>query len=83
MPAWARADIVAPLPADGETFDFETLVAHARSLSQQPYQAPDERYGELLNEIGYEAFMGIHARKEAALWADAETPVTVEFFHLD
>ncbi|MBS64051.1 MAG: glucan biosynthesis protein D [Salinisphaera sp.] len=83
LPSWARADIVAPLPADGETFDFETLVAHARSLSQQPYQAPDERYGELLNEIGYEAFMGIHARKEAALWADAETPVTVEFFHLD
>jgi glucans biosynthesis protein len=83
LPAWATTGSVPALPRDGEAFDFEALVAHARALSHQPYHAPDERYAELLDEIGYEAFMGIHTRKEVALWADAATPVTVEFFHLD
>ncbi|MES1949972.1 glucan biosynthesis protein D [Salinisphaera sp. S4-8] len=84
LPTWAAAATDIPaLPADGEAFDFDRVIAHARALAQRPYTAPEQRYDKLLDEIGYEAFMGIHTRKQAALWAASDTPVTVEFFHLD
>ena len=73
----------AKRPGDGEPFSFDALVAHARSLAQKPFSAPPKRYEDLLNDLGYEAFMGIHTREDAALWADDDTPVTVEFFPLD
>lgn len=73
----------AELPGNGQPFSFNALVAHARSLANQPYNPPAPRYEKLLDDLGYETFMGIHARRDKALWANEDTPVTVEFFHLD
>lgn len=80
--SWSRL-AHAKLPDDGEAFSFDALVAHARAISEQPFEPPADRYETLLDDLGYEVFQGIHARREAALWADRDTPVTVEFFHLD
>lgn len=77
--ALARAE----LPGHGQPFSFDALTAHARHLASQPYRPPPPRYEKLLDDLGYETFMGIHAREDKALWADEDVPVTVEFFHLD
>lgn len=82
MAPWAGLARAA-LPGDDEAFSFDGLIAHARDLAGAPYQPPAQRHEQLLDDIGYEAFMGIHTREDAALWADADTPVKIEFFHLD
>lgn len=71
------------VPPEDRPFTFDVLVAHARELAGQPYDPPEARYTSLLDELGYDTFMGIHANREHALWHDAGLPVTVEFFQLD
>lgn len=72
--------------ADSESrpFRFDDVIANARSLAGRPYKAPEPRYDDLLDNLGYESFMGVHANRERSLWHDDDDlPVTVEFFHLD
>ena len=82
MGGWNRLAHAAR-PGDGQPFSFDALVAHARTLAGQPYTPPPDHYEKLLDDLGYESFMGIDTRKEAALWSNSDTPVRVEFFHLD
>ena len=70
-------------PPDDRRFAFEHLIAHARGLADRPYDSPESRHAALLDELGYDTFMGIHADREHSLWHGADLPVTVEFFQLD
>ncbi|MFC3102682.1 glucan biosynthesis protein [Salinisphaera aquimarina] len=81
--AWPLLGHGADDAGDNRPFSFDGLIAHARQLAGQPYQKPAVRHEKLLNDLGYDAFMGIHTRKKKALWAGSDQPFAVEFFHLD
>jgi len=66
-----------------QPFSFDWLTSLAQRLSAQPWLAPQPRYGELLNRLGYETFMGIRTRPGHELWDNSGLPFSVEFFHLD
>jgi len=73
----------ATLAPESRPFDFKSLIERARRLAGQAYEHPEPRYSALLNDLGYDAFMGIHAAKQQALWAGSGRPFVLEFFHLD
>jgi len=80
---WPAIGSSATLEDTGQPFTFESLIADARQRAAAPYETPQPRYPDVLDTVGYDAFMGIHADSERALWANSPRPFAVEFFHLD
>lgn len=90
--AWAGVSALGPSVSSAwaqsaddssSAFSFDWLVSHARSLATQPYRPPPEPDAELLEQLGYETFMGIRTRPGHELWENSGLPFSVEFFHLD
>ena len=62
-------------------FDAASVRAMARMLADRPYAPPPTFSIGQLPEMDYATYGGIRFRPEAALWADAELPFRVRFFH--
>lgn len=79
----AAADERAPAIGPREPFDYAWLKGLARSLSQQPYQAPDATLPPQLQGLTWDEYQSINFKKDHALWADDEdSPYRAEMFHL-
>lgn len=63
-------------------FSFEILIAQARAIAQQPYQAQSQPPTDILDQIDYEAHGKIRFNTDAALFADGPGLFPVTFFHL-
>ncbi|MES1926406.1 glucan biosynthesis protein [Salinisphaera sp. T31B1] len=81
--SWPPLACAARLTDASEAFDFDQIIDRARKAATRPYDKPEPRHTKLLDELGYDAFMGIHSRTSQALWAGEKQPFAVEFFHLD
>ena len=69
------------LPGIASAFGFEDVVARARKLSTQPYEAPQNNLPGPLREIDYDAYRDIRFKPEKALWRGAKLPFELQFFH--
>lgn len=64
-----------------QQFNFELLRSRARDLARAPYEAPQDRYSDLLNRIGYDAHLNIKSKPEYAVW-NRTGSISADFFHL-
>jgi periplasmic glucans biosynthesis protein len=91
LAAWAiaartlgRAPALLAQPALGEPqpFDWGWLQAFARDLAAQPFQPPGDQRPPQLAALAWDQYEALRFRPEHALWADADLPFRVQFFHL-
>ncbi|WP_026986877.1 glucan biosynthesis protein [Fodinicurvata fenggangensis] len=78
-PLWANTALSF---ASAQDFSFEALIARARQLAQEDYQAPYEPAPEVVQEIDYDAHGAIQFDRDAALFAEGPGVYPVTFFHL-
>lgn len=73
--------ILLPLHANGqsERFSREVVINHARELAKSDF-VPLEAVPEALLDLDYDAYRNIRYRKGAAVWGDAPTRFSIEFF---
>ncbi len=75
--------------ADGDTrpalparFDFEQVVARARSLAAQPFRDPHGvDVPQWLLDLSYDEWRDIRFRSERSLWRGTDSPFEVQLFH--
>ncbi len=87
---WQRLVLVGaigallPVLAPGRAhaaFGFDDVIARARKLAQEPFQAPPPAVPRWLLDITYDQWRDIRFRPEDALWRDSRSPFQVQFFH--
>ena len=59
---------------------FERLINEARASAGKEYKEPNVRLPGFLKDLGYDAYMDIHARREKGLW-HGQGKFEVQFFH--
>lgn len=79
LPAQAAVD--APGLKPGETFSREALVAYARALAKQTYQAADATLPAQFTDLDYAKYVAIRFRPERAIWSAERHGFTVEPLH--
>jgi glucans biosynthesis protein len=75
-----RASAAESPPATQEPL-FERLVNEARDSAKKEYKAPAARLPDHLKSLGYDAYMGIHFRREKSLWHGVPGRFEVQFLH--
>ena len=65
-----------------QAFDFAWLRGTAKRLAEQPYEAPQVRYSEVLDQIDYDAYQQIRPRPERSLWQHGGAAFPAQLFHL-
>jgi len=83
LPLLGRAASAAHAPRFApKRFDYAALKGHARELAAQAYVAPDVQIPAALTHLDWDHYQAIRPRPEHALWADLDTHLRVQFFHL-
>lgn len=59
---------------------FDTVIAQAERLADEPYQPPRSTAAEVLQKMGYDQFRGIRWRKSNNLWGKDGLRFQAEFF---
>ena len=83
--AWLGASLLAAASASAESapaFDFETVRGLARSLSQQPYRAPEKSVPDFLLKLDYDSHRDIRFKPARSIWRDKGLPFQLQLFHL-
>lgn len=62
-------------------FSPDTVKRLAKSLSEKPYQAPEENLPAPLNNMTYEQYRDIHFRPDEAIWKGTKLPYQMQMFH--
>jgi glucans biosynthesis protein len=75
------AKLPAAEPPAGAAFDAATVRDLARGLALKPYQAPDSKLPDVLNNLKYSDYQKLRFDKNKALWRGTGGKFTVEFFH--
>lgn len=65
-----------------QPFSFDALVAKAKAMATQPWQAPSTASAAILDKIDYDAHGKIRFKPENALFATGPGQFPVTFFHL-
>lgn len=65
-----------------EPFDYARLKGMARTLATAPYKPAPNKMPPAIAKLDWDQWQSIGFRKERALWADADLPFRVRFFHL-
>lgn len=73
--------LLLPRGAEGEPFGLGQVQDKARQLSQQPYHLPDTTLPEELDHLSYDQIRDLRWQEPHALWANAQLPFQVKFFH--
>lgn len=63
-----------------ESFGFEQVTAKAKTLADQPFQAPPP-VPEFLQRLDYDAWRSLRYRPEKALWRGEQLPFEAQFYH--
>jgi periplasmic glucans biosynthesis protein len=63
----AMVGVLLTLPASAAGFGFKDVIAKAKALAQQPYQAPAE-IPKFLQNISFNDYQGIRFKPERSLW---------------
>ncbi len=69
---------ISPSP-EGYKFNKQTVVDLARSLSEQPMQAP-QKAPEALNGMDYETYRQINFQQNQAVWGNSPTKFSIQLF---
>ncbi|MDB5978825.1 MAG: periplasmic glucan biosynthesis protein MdoG [Nevskia sp.] len=69
------------LPVGAQAFGFNDVAQRARQLATQPYQRPDTRLPQQLQDLGYDKYNAIRFKPEKAFWAKDKLPFELQFFH--
>ncbi len=81
LPAQASGAYTAPRLSEAQPFSHDALLAHARDLAKQPYQARFE-VPVAWQELDYDQYRAIRFKtKTSALWTGTNTPYRMDFFH--
>ncbi len=86
---WACTALVVCCASSVRAFDLEDVLAKARTLAAQPFQAtpaPDGKavpgqVPDWLLKIDYDQWRDIRFRPQRALWHDERLPFQAQFFH--
>ena len=62
-------------------FGFDDVARRAQQLSATAYKAPDKALPKALAQLGYDQYRDIRYRSDKNLWADADLPFEIAFFH--
>jgi glucans biosynthesis protein len=77
----AEDDVIAPFTSDMLKIGFfDNVIAKARKLAAEPYEAPKRDLPEALVNMDYDQYRSIRFRPEAALWRD-QSAFEVQLFH--
>ena len=60
------------IPAQARGFGFQDVLAKAKALAQQPYQAPETIPG-FMDDLSYEQFQGIRFKPDQSLWRSSHS----------
>ncbi|MEX0759207.1 MAG: glucan biosynthesis protein D, partial [Tistlia sp.] len=77
----AGAETAGPRLGDPRPFDRGALLDRARALAGEPYEAPQPKAAEALEQVDYDAYNVLRYRPSRGLWL-GETRHPVQFFHL-
>jgi glucans biosynthesis protein len=65
-----------------QPFDFDRLVAFAKTRASRAYQTPPRPGGDFLDRIDFDAIQEISYRPDHALWHERLDRLPVRFFHM-
>src|SRR5687767_7852715 len=68
-------------PASAARLDLDRVAAMAQKLAQNPFQDTRPETPSWLKELNYDQWRDIRFRPERALWKEAKSRFSVQFFH--
>jgi len=79
--ATTAAVLTASGQAEATPFDRSLVRQLARDAAGKPYQAPDTKLPDNLNNLDYDHYRQIRFQPERALWHSEKLPFEIQFFH--
>ena len=79
--AFAALILLFAAPASAARFDLDRVAAMAEKLAQNPFQDTRPEAPSWLKELNYDQWRDIRFRPERALWKEAKSRFSVQFFH--
>ena len=79
--ATTAAGLTASGQAEATPFDRSLVRQLARDAAGKPYQAPDTKLPDNLNNLDYDHYRQIRFQPERALWHSEKLPFEIQFFH--
>ncbi len=67
--------------AAAEDFSFDLLCAKARKLAAAPHTEPKLALADFWKNLNYDQHRDIRFKMESGLWAAADEPFSIDFFH--